>query len=64
MTCCPYPTFIRLLRTRADVVDLGEGFAEVAGRGTAVVMTWGSGLDLNGAVGAGGTDELANRRNA
>jgi hypothetical protein len=54
-----FPTFIKLVRTPASVVDLGEGFAEVVGERVGSGDDVGAGLDLDGAVTAGGLHELA-----
>ena len=54
-----YPSFIKLVRTPAGVVDLGEGFAEVAGQGAGGGDGVVAGLDLDGAVSPCGLDELA-----
>jgi hypothetical protein len=52
------PTFIKLVRTSAGVVDHGEGVAEVVGQGVGGGDGVRAGLDLDGAVTARGLDEL------
>jgi hypothetical protein len=50
------PTLIKLVRTPAGVVDLVQGFAEVVGDGVGGGDEVLVGLDLDGAVTAGGAD--------
>ena len=52
------PTLIRLVRTRAGVADLGQCCPEVVGERVGAGDGVGAGLDGDGAVAAGGADEL------
>src|SRR3954469_7666809 len=52
-----YPTWLKLVSARL-AVDGVEGCAEVVGKGVGGCDGVGAGLDLDGAVAAGGADEL------
>ena len=58
--CCDrqYPSWLKLVRTSTAGGDGFEGLAEVVGEGVGGGDGLSSGLDLDGAVAAGGLDEF------
>jgi hypothetical protein len=54
-----HPSWLNLVRRLAGLVDRFEGLAQVAGEGVGGGDGVRPGLDLDGAVAAGGLDEFA-----